>query len=185
LVGWDRQRRKALSAVAELRRDVLSMRHAVKERHARLAVENNKAAAQLITREDAVSPSVREAAFQSKELPYQDAAPESGGAPEFAAPIASASVEPPLEMTADASAHSAELQTDKEEAARVIDMADVAKTTLTAAARKADSPERKAELMRIGEAFAKTRGALSDEDRRENTLGSPARSKRARVKKTP
>jgi hypothetical protein len=88
-------------------------------------------------------------------------------------------------MTADASAHSAELQTDKEEAARVIDMADVAKTTLTAAARKADSPERKAELMRIGEAFAKTRGALSDEDRRENTLGSPARSKRARVKKTP
>ena len=185
LVGWDRQRCKALSAVAELRRDVLSMRHAVKERHARLAVENEKAAAQLITREDAVSPPVREAAFQSKELPYQDAAPQSAGAPEFAAPIASASVEPPLEMTADASAHSAELQTDRQEAARVIDMADVAKTTLTAAARKADSSERKAELMRIGEAFAKTRGALSDEDRRENTLGSPSRSKRARVKKTP
>ena len=31
LFGWDRQRREALLAVAEFRRDVLSMRHAVKD----------------------------------------------------------------------------------------------------------------------------------------------------------
>jgi len=56
---------------------------------------------------------------------------------------------------------------------------------LTAAARKADSPEKKAELTRIGAAFAKTRATLSDEDRRENTLGDPTRAKRSRVKKAP
>ena len=65
----------------------------------------------------------------------------------------------------------------------MIEMADAAKTTLTIAANRADSPARKAELTRIGEAFAKTRGLLTDEDRRENTLNGRPRAKRARAKK--
>ena len=70
-----------------------------------------------------------------------------------------------------------------QEAAKLIEMAGAAKTTLTAAAMRADSPTRKAELTRIGEAFAKTRGLLTDEDRRENTLSGPTRPKRTRAKK--
>jgi hypothetical protein len=47
-----------------------------------------------------------------------------------------------------------------------------------------DSMAKKAELARIGEAFAKARASLSDEDRRENTLSSPARKKRSSAKMT-
>jgi len=185
LFGWDRQRRKAMSAVAELRRDVLSMRHAVKERQARLAAEKRTAAAQLITLDDMLLAPAGEAVAGSSELPDRNPVLDrsSGSAPP--APSESASEGAPIQMSSGRSESSADLKTDTEESARLIDMAETAKATLTSAAERADSPQRKAELMRISEAFAKTRGALSDEDRRENTLASPSLGKRARLKRTP
>ena len=90
-----------------------------------------------------------------------------------------------LDLNRVVGAPSAAVETDDEEAAKLIDMADAAKTTLTAAAMRADSSTRKAELMRIGEAFAKTRDLLTDEDRRENTLRGQMRPKRTRAKKEP
>ena len=189
LFGWDRQRRKAISAVAELRRDVLSMRHAVKERQARLAAEKKKTAAQLMPSDDVLSASAGEADLSSSELPDRDPMLDrsSGSAPP--APNASVSESDsegaPIQMSSDRNESSADLKTDTEESGRLVDMAEAAKATLTSAAERADSPQRKAELIRVSEAFARTRGALSDEDRRENTLGSPSLGKRARLKKTP
>jgi type IV secretion system protein VirD4 len=189
LFGWDRQRRKAMAAVTELRHDVLSMRHAVKERQARLAAEKKKAAAQLITLDDVLLAPVAEAAVSSSELPDRDRMLDRSDGSAPPAPNANVSESDsegsPIQARSDRSESSADLKTDMEESARLIEMAGAAKATLTSAAERTDSPQRKAELMRISEAFAKTRGALSDEDRRENTLGSPSLGKRARLKRTP
>ena len=90
LFGWDRQRRKAISAVAELRRDVLSMRHAVKERQARLAAEK-KAAAQLMPSDDVLSASAGEAGLSSSELPDRDPMLDRSGSSAPLAPNANVS----------------------------------------------------------------------------------------------
>jgi type IV secretion system protein VirD4 len=183
LFGWDRQRREALLAVAELRRDVLSMRHAVKERKARLAAENRMTATPIVVSPDVPSTSVERGNERLEVGNNPNVTLASSGDAALAAPLLIVSVEAPLQMSAAVSVPSTALETDNDEAATLIEMADAAKTTLTIAANRADSPARKAELTRIGEAFAKTRGLLTDEDRRENTLNGQPRAKRARAKK--
>ena len=114
-----------------------------------------------------------------------DVTRDNSGGSERLAPLLIAAVDAALLTTAGVSEPSAALETDDDEATKLIEMADVAKTTLAIAAKRADSPTRKAELTRIGEAFAETRSLLTDEDRRENTLGGQIRAKRTRAKKEP
>ena len=64
-------------------------------------------------------------------------------------------------MNSVVSATSTQLETDDDEAAKLIAMADVAKTTLTIAAKRADSPTRKAEPTRIGERRSQKHAACS------------------------
>jgi hypothetical protein len=161
LFGWDRHRRRTLSAVADMRRDVLTMRHAVKERHALYAREKRGFVAQLIAAGDAVL------AAESEPPSIADAA-----GPPRAAP----SDEPDL--------HRARLQLDREETSVIVEMVVTAEETLAFASETTNSAAKSAQLARIGEAFAKARAVLSDEDRRENTL-SPPRTKRSRARKTP
>ena len=169
--------------MAELRRDVLSMRHAVKERKARLAAENRMTATPIVVSPDVPSTSVERGNERSEVGNNPNVTMASSGDATLAAPLLIVSVEAPLQMSAAVSVPSTALETDNDEAVTLIEMADAAKTTLTIAANRADSPARKAELTRIGEAFAKTRGLLTDEDRRENTLNGRPRAKRARAKK--
>ena len=185
LFGWDRQRRHALLAVVELRRDVLSMRHAVNERKARLTTQNRVAAAPNIALENVPIASVELANESSEKVGDPDITRDNSGGSERLAPLLIAAVDAALLTTAGVSEPSAALETDDDEATKLIEMADVAKTTLAIAAKRADSPTRKAELTRIGEAFAETRSLLTDEDRRENTLGGQIRAKRTRAKKEP
>jgi type IV secretion system protein VirD4 len=160
LFGWDRHRRKALSAVAEVRRDVLAMRHAVRERRTRAALERRGATVQLIAAGNAVLASMA------------DAATTDGDADQ---PAIDASLEPDH--------HKANIQMDQDESSIVVDMVAAAEETLASAAKTTDSMVKKAELARIGQAFAIARATLSDDDRRENTLNGPARAKRSRAKK--
>ena len=183
LFGWNRQRRQALLAVVDLRREVLSMRHAVKERKAGLANGNALTANPWIAPEDVSSMSTEPRIGRSEEGSHSDVAADNSHSLVLATRPVMTSVEDRPELNMVVSAPSAAVETDDEEAAKLIEMADAAKTTLTAAAMRADAPTRKAELTRIGEAFAKTRGLLTDEDRRENTLSGPPRSKRTRAKK--
>ena len=160
LFGWDRNRRKALSAVAEMRRDVLAMRHAVRERRARSARERSGIAAQLMAAGDAV-------------LAAQSAAPSVGD--DVGPPRTVPSDEPDL--------HRANIQMDREESSVIVEMVTTAEDTLVSAGETTESAAKRVQLARIGEAFAKARVTLSDDDRRENTL-SPPRAKRSRARKT-
>ena len=71
---------------------------------------------------------------------------------------------------------------DTKEAAVVIAMADAVHSTLAIAMSRADSATKSAELARIGEAFAKTRLALTDTERRENSMDGVTRRKPTRTR---
>ncbi|WP_158816095.1 type IV secretory system conjugative DNA transfer family protein [Methylocapsa sp. S129] len=159
LFGWDRHRRKALSAVAEVRRDVLAMRHAIRERKTRSALQRRGAAAQLIAAGNAVLASMGDAPATDGDADRPSVAASEG--PDH---------------------HRAAIQMDQQESSIVVEIVASAEMTLASAAKAADSMAKKAALTRIGEAFAKARASLSDEDRRENTLSGPGRAKRPRAR---
>jgi hypothetical protein len=133
------------------------MRHAVKERRARSAREASGVATQLMAAGDAV--------LASK----CDSPSIDGPAP----PRGAASDEMDL--------HRANIQIEREESSVILELSTTAEDTLASAIKMADSAAKRAQLKRIGEAFAKVRATLSDEDRRENTLRNPALTKRARA----
>jgi type IV secretion system protein VirD4 len=166
LLGVNRERERTLSAIAELRRDVLAMRHAVREQRASLARERTGFAAQLMAAGDVIL------AADSERLSVRKAAEPSTTTSSDARNLSDAQV-----------LHKADIQMEPEDSTRIADMVSTAEVTLASAAETTSSAARKAELARIGEAFAKARAALSDEDRRENTLSSP-RARRSRAKKT-
>jgi type IV secretion system protein VirD4 len=149
LFGWDRYRIRALFAVSEIRRDVLAMRHAIRERRSVSDLERETSTAEFLAAGDAI-------------LAATTDEPATGGDPDR-----------PLATPSDGfDQHGANIQRDQKESSVVAEMVAVAEKTLASAAESTDSTVKKAELARIGHAFAHARASLSEEDRRENMLAA-------------
>ena len=159
LFGLDCQRQKALSAIAELRRDVLAMRHAVRERGARHARERESSGSRIIASGSAIVTS----STMEPEIRAEDTRNSTN-----------ASSEPDI--------NGADIQRNRDDSSAVIEMIAVAERTLETATTATDSLTKKAELARIGDAFARARASFSEQDRRENMLTRSARARRSRTK---